>query len=90
MDARRKRLLYRSRYRGLHENDLLLGRFADARLAGLSEAQLDRFEALLERPDNDLYDWITDRRPAPAECDHDVLRMIIKFNNVSSDFDKQD
>ncbi|MGH6916010.1 MAG: succinate dehydrogenase assembly factor 2, partial [Geminicoccales bacterium] len=57
-DARRKRLRYRAWHRGTKEMDLLLGRFADAQLAGMTPAQLDAFEALLCESDPDLYDWI--------------------------------
>jgi antitoxin CptB len=36
-DTHRKRLLFRSWHRGTQESDLLLGAFADGRLAGLNE-----------------------------------------------------
>lgn len=76
LDARLKRILYRARHRGMQETDLLLGRFAERRLAELSPGQLDRFEALLDQPDNDLFDWITGKRQAPSAFDHDVLAML--------------
>ena len=46
LDARRKRLRVRSWHRGTREMDILLGRFADQALSRLSDAQLDRYEAL--------------------------------------------
>ena len=65
-DIRRKRLLFRSWHRGTREADLILGSFAEANLAAFDEARLDRYEALLECPDADLFDWITGRdRAAP-------------------------
>ena len=79
LDARSKRILYRARHRGMQETDLLLGRFAERRLAELAPAQLDRFEELLDQPDNDLFDWITGKRPAPPAFDHDVLAMLRAF-----------
>ena len=79
LDIRRKRLLFRSWHRGTKETDLLLGSFAEAHLAGLSEAQLDRYEALLENNDAALFDWVTGRAPPPAEHDSDVLRLLIGF-----------
>jgi antitoxin CptB len=81
MDSRRKRLLYVSRHRGMQETDLLLGRFAEAYLPRLSEAQLDRFEALLDEPDNDLFNWITGREAPPPGHDHDVMKLLKNFNN---------
>ena len=79
LDIRRKRLLFRSWHRGTSEADLLLGGFAERHLDGLSEVQLQRYEALLENDDNSLFAWITGRDPPPAEHDSDVLRLLIDF-----------
>src|ERR1700680_2843343 len=70
-DTRRKRLLFRSWHRGTREADLILGSFAEANLAGFDDGQLDRYEALLNVPDPDLFDWIVGRADPPPECDHD-------------------
>jgi len=74
---RRKRLRFRSWHRGTREADLVLGPFADAHLAEFSEAQLDRYEALLECADADLIDWIAGRASPPPEHDHDVMRLLL-------------
>jgi len=78
-DNRRKRLLYRSWHRGTREADLLLGGFAEAHLAGFDEARLDRYEALLECPDADLFDWIAGRVAPPREYDHNVTQLLLAF-----------
>lgn len=78
-EIRRKRLRWRSWHRGTREMDLLVGGFADAHLAALDEAQLDRFEALLRAPDPDLYDWMTGREAPPEALDDDVLRLMRAF-----------
>ena len=78
-DIRLKRILYRAQHRGMQETDLLLGGFAAQRLAELSPAQLDRFEALLDQSDNDLFDWITGKKPAPSAFAHDVLAILKAF-----------
>ncbi len=44
---RLKRLRMRSMRRGIKEMDIILSRYADARLAGLDAAQLDSYDALL-------------------------------------------
>ena len=80
-DIRRKRLTFRSWHRGTRESDLVLGRFADAHLAGFDDGQLDRYEVLLECADADLLDWITGRAMPPPEHDHDVTRLLILFIN---------
>lgn len=64
-DTRRKRLKFRAWHCGMKEVDLILGPFADAHLDGLDEAALDEFEQLLSVPDNDLYDWLCERRTPP-------------------------
>jgi len=78
-DLRRKRLLFRSWHRGTRESDLVLGRFAEAHLAGFDAAQLDRWEALLECADADLYDWVSGRTAPPAAYDHDLMRLLLAF-----------
>jgi antitoxin CptB len=78
-DIRRKRLLYRSWHRGTREADLLLGGFAEAHLAEFDEMRLDRYEALLECPDADLFDWIAGRAAPPPEHDTDVIRLLLAF-----------
>jgi antitoxin CptB len=55
LDDRRKRLLFRCWHRGTREMDLILGRFADAAIADLSETELAELERLIEVPDPDLY-----------------------------------
>ncbi len=59
LDTRRKRLAFRARHRGTKEMDLLIGGFAERHIADLGEAQLDRFEALLELPEPLIARWVT-------------------------------
>ena len=61
LDERRKRLLFRCWHRGTREMDLILGRFADAEIAELTDDELDQFEHLIEVPDPDLYAALTDK-----------------------------
>ena len=79
MDATRKRLIFRANHRGMQETDRLLGGFAEERLGTLDEAQLARFEALLDQSDPDLLNWITGRAPVPAHLDHDVMVMLMAY-----------
>ena len=79
-EIRRKRLLFRSWHRGTRESDLILGRFADAHLARFDQAQLDRYEALLDCADADIFDWVSGRAAPPPEHDHDVTRLLLSFS----------
>jgi antitoxin CptB len=58
LDLRRRRAAYRAAHRGTKEMDWLLGRYADATLAGMGEADLLEMEQLLSLPDPDLQTWI--------------------------------
>jgi antitoxin CptB len=68
-ENRRKRLLFRAQRRGFKEVDLIFGAFASEELAGLSEAELDQFDALLSAPDQEVYAWLRGHAPPPAEFD---------------------
>ena len=65
-EARLKRMAMRSWRRGTKEMDLVLGPFADANLAGLSEADLLTYDALLAENDQDLMSWILGQSAPPA------------------------
>jgi len=79
LETRRKRLLYRSVYRGNKENDILLGQFARAHIASFDAAELDQYERLLAAGDNDIFDWVTGQAEIPAEADTPVLRRLAAF-----------
>lgn len=76
---RLKRLKYRAWHRGFREADLILGPFADNHAESMSSEQLDAFEALMEQPDQDLYEWIVEKTPTPAEFDGEVMNLIKAF-----------
>jgi len=63
--SRLKRLTMRSWRRGTKEMDLILGPFADAHLATMSEADIVTYDALLNEIDTDLYLWLTGKSGAP-------------------------
>ena len=64
-EARLKRMRMRSWRRGTKEMDLVLGPFADTHLAGLTEAELLTYDALLAENDQDLMAWILGQSRAP-------------------------
>src|SRR5690349_8578241 len=79
LETRRKRLLYRSIYRGNKENDILLGQFARAHIAEFSAAELDQYERLLATGDNDIFDWVTGKVAVPPDMDTMVVRKLLAF-----------
>jgi antitoxin CptB len=75
-DARLRKLSFRAWRRGFKEADIILGNFADDMLPEMSDAELDIFEALLEAPDQDLYGWIIERDPTPAEFQSVIMNKL--------------
>jgi antitoxin CptB len=76
LDARRRKLLFRSWHRGMREMDLILGSFADAEIAALTDAELDDYERLLDVADTVLLPWMTGEQPAPDDA---MIGRIIAF-----------
>jgi antitoxin CptB len=79
-DARRRRLLFRSWHRGIREMDLVLGCFADAQLATLSESELDDYERLLEIPDQQFFAWVSGVELVSTEYDTPMFRRLRDFH----------
>jgi antitoxin CptB len=66
-EARLKRMAMRSWRRGTKEMDLVLGPFADTQLAGMGQAELALYDALLDENDQDLIGWVLGQvAPPPA------------------------
>lgn len=83
LDVRRRKILFRAWHRGTREMDLLMGRFADAALAGMSDAELDEFERLIDVSDPELFRWIMGEADAPLDHDTPVFRKLKAFNHRS-------
>ena len=79
LETRRKRLIFRSWHRGWKEIDLLLGSFADQHIGRFDEGMLDRYEALLEQPDPDIFAWMTGQTAVPPEHNSDVMQLLQTF-----------
>jgi antitoxin CptB len=82
LDPRRRRLLFRAWHRGIREMDLILGRFADAAIVELSDAELDDLERLMERPDPELYAWVSGEMPVPLDYDTGLFRRLRAFHSA--------
>jgi antitoxin CptB len=80
LDARRRRILFRSWHRGMREMDLILGHFADAEIASLGSSELDDYELLLQAQDRDVFGWLTGETETPGSYDTPVLRRIRAFH----------
>ncbi len=75
-DPRLKRLVYRSKYTGTKELDVLLSRFVDRHLPALTQSQLALYERLLEAENPDLFMWISGRKPVPEQWDNEIMDLL--------------
>ena len=77
LDARRRKALFRSWHRGIREMDLILGGFADSSIHSLTASELEQYEALMDVPDADLFNWITGQAEVPPQYDTSAFRKIL-------------
>lgn len=82
LDARRRKLLFRSWHRGMREMDLILGSFADAEISALTEAEIEQYEMLLDISDTELLPWITGERAIPETSRTDILLKVLSFRQA--------
>jgi antitoxin CptB len=87
LDPRRRRILFRSWHRGMRETDVLIGRFADAEIARMNEAELAELEDLLEVGDRDILGWLTGELDVPPAYDTDLFRKLKLFHSHSGPLD---
>lgn len=82
LDVRRRRAAYRAAHRGTKEMDVLLTRFAEARLEAMSDAELTEFEDLLAAPDPELQVWILDVRTIPEARYAAQIEQLRRFHDL--------
>lgn len=90
MDEREKRLkklLYRSWYRGCKETDKIVGGYAKKYIENFSDKELDELEEILEQNDNDIYDWLSNKKPTPENMNNNSvfskLRSFVPANEMN-------
>ena len=79
IETRRRKLLFRAQRRGFRELDLYMQQFVDAHLGRLDAHQLDEFEAVLDIPDQHVFDWIMGRGEPPQKLRSEVLDLVLSF-----------
>ena len=75
LNARKKRLIYRSKQRGWLEVDLLLGTWASMHVPQLSVEELDQFEKFVNLETVDIYNVLTLRTDVPEDmkCSDNIV-----------------
>ncbi|PIC47563.1 hypothetical protein B9Z55_006877 [Caenorhabditis nigoni] len=82
LDAKRARLLYQSKKRGILENDILLGNFAEENLKKMSEPELKAYDKLIngEHMEWDLFYYLSNKKTPPEDVEKcSVYQKVKKF-----------
>jgi antitoxin CptB len=87
-EVKRKKLLYRSWYRGCKETDKILGFFVKKYVDDFTDAEIDELELILDELDVDIYDWISGKAELPERMkDNSMMQKIISFS-FSDEFNR--
>ena len=62
LDAIKRKIKYRSEYRGIKEMDLLLGNFVKKYIDVFNYNELLNLYEILEKDDDDIFNWYTDKK----------------------------
>ncbi len=74
-----KKLIYRSKYTGTKETDLLLGNFAENYLTKLNDDQLMNYEKLLVSGDPRIWRLSIDVEKPDNEKEKNIISLIQEF-----------
>ncbi|MGY9027722.1 MAG: succinate dehydrogenase assembly factor 2 [Candidatus Puniceispirillales bacterium] len=74
-----KKLIYRSKYTGTKETDLLLGNFAENYLTKLNDDQLMNYEKLLVSGDPRIWRLSIDVEKTDNEKEKNIILLIKEF-----------
>lgn len=74
---KKKKILYRLKYRGIKELDLLFERFSVKYFKDINTKDLDDLEILLDIPDQELLDIILKRKDLPDKLNNKTFKRLI-------------
>ena len=80
IDNLRKRLIYRSQYRGTKEMDKLIGSFVKTYINKLDINQLNELENFLNIDDDTLYKFYNNQITKVVTTSQEILGLFKKFN----------
>ena len=74
-----KKLIYRSKYTGTRETDILLGTFAEKHLVNLSDENLLAYEQLLQSGDPRIWRLSIDVEQTESKKERTLINLIRDF-----------
>tara|TARA_Y100000591_G_scaffold202358_1_gene175122 strand:+ start:562 stop:825 length:264 start_codon:yes stop_codon:yes gene_type:complete len=75
IDNLKKKLIYRSQYRGTKEMDKLIGSFVQSNIAKFNDIQLGELEKFLEIDDDTLYKIYNGLKIKTKIADTEILKL---------------
>ena len=78
--TKKKKILYRLKYRGIKELDLLFERFSDKYFKNITEKELIELDELLTVPDQELLDIIMKKKSLPEKLNNKTFERLISQN----------
>ena len=78
-DILKKKIIYRSKHRGMKEMDLLLGNFVNKYIDSFDETELNELISLLNIDDEILYKWYLDQDTKTLFSSDTVAKKLKKF-----------
>ena len=77
----KKKILHRSKYRGIKELDIIFERFINNFSDHFTDDDYYELEQILDIPDSELFDIILKKKSPPANLKNSILDKILKFCN---------
>jgi antitoxin CptB len=81
-EHRIKRLAMRSMRRGIKEMDIILSAYATENLAKMDDAKITLYDQLLDKNDQDLYQWVTGQVVAPDQFIQMIAEISVQMQDV--------
>ena len=78
----KKKILHRSKYRGIKELDIIFERFVSKIEGEISDDELVELEQILNLPDNELLNIILKKKDPPANLKNGILKKLLQFCNA--------
>ena len=79
IDLLRKKILYRSKYRGIKEMELLLNSFVKKHINDFSIAELKQLDDLLNFDDDSLFKWYLNKKVEIKIPNNKVSKLLKNF-----------
>jgi antitoxin CptB len=83
LDLRKRRASWRATHRGTKELDILVGKYAGAKLDAMTALELEHFEAFLEVTEADLQSWLLAPRAVADDKFSDLVTAVRGFHGLT-------